>query len=506
MKEYLKEKELVLEEQNTTVDGLSSNEVNSRQEKFGKNKLAEGKKTPLIIKFLMEFKDLMVIVLLVDAVISLITGLIPNEEGIKEGPWEAIIIFIVVIINAILGVVQESKAEKAIEALQEMSKDTSKVVREGHLIVINDEDLVPGDIVLLEAGDSVPADARILECASLKVEEAALTGESVPVLKTEEVIIEGENEVLLGDRKNMLYMGSNVVYGRAKAVIVATGMETEMGKIATALTQAQEGETPLQKKLNQLSKILTFLVLGICVVMFGFNLLKMGLSGEAITLNSALPSFTSAIALAVAAIPEGLAAVVTIVLSIGVTKMSKRNATIRKLTAVETLGCTQVICSDKTGTLTQNKMTVVEAYANNTYYVQNQFTEDNNDNELRLLAKGMSLCSNATVDNGVFGDPTEVALVIFANEFNMHKADLEANEPRVDELPFDSVRKMMSTKHNVNGQALVYTKGALDSVMDRTTKILENGVERDITPEDKERIFKVNSEYSSKALRVLALA
>ena len=491
MKEYLKEKELVLEEQQTSVNGLSEEEVSSRKEKFGKNKLAEAKKVPLIIKFLMEFKDLMVIVLLVAAVISLVTGLIPNEHGEVEGPWEAIIIFVVVIINAVLGVVQESKAEKAIEALQEMSKATSKVVRNGHVTVINAEDLVPGDIVLLEAGDAVPADARILECASLKVEEAALTGESVPVLKTDEVILEGEKETLLGDRKNMLYMGSNVVYGRAKAVIVATGMETEMGKIATALTEAQEGETPLQKKLNQLSKILTFLVLGICVIIFAVGLIKNIANGESITLTSILPSFMTAISLAVAAIPEGLAAVVTIVLSIGVTKMSKRNATIRRLTAVETLGCTQVICSDKTGTLTQNKMTVVE---------HSSYDEI-------LLARAMALSSDAELEeNGAVGEPTECALVNYAYSLSLNKNELKVSYPRVGEAPFDSLRKMMSTVHNYEGQIIQYTKGAPDEVLKRCTHYWNGNEILPLTESVKEEILNANKEMASRALRVLCAA
>ena len=353
MKEYLTKYQDVLKEQETTEQGLSSAEVQAREAKYGKNKLAEGKKATLLQRFLGELADPMIIILIAAAVVSGVTAVYAGESFA-----DVIIIMTVVIINAVLGVLQESKAEKAIEALQEIAAATSKVLRDGKQVTIKSEDLVPGDIVILEAGDAVPADGRIIECASMKIEEAALTGESVPVNKIVDVIELGDaKDVPLGDRKNMIYMGSTVVYGRGKAVITATGMETEMGKIADALTKAQDGETPLQIKLGQLSKILSILVLGICAFILAFDVLRAypNVSGETL-----LDSFMVAVSLAVAAIPEGLAAVVTIVLSIGVTNMSKRNAVIRKLTAVETLGCAQIICSDKTGTLTQNKMTVVD--------------------------------------------------------------------------------------------------------------------------------------------------
>ena len=333
-------------------------EAEKRLEANGKNKLVEGKKESLIRRFFKQLAEPMTIILLVAAAISAGVEIYNGLSHHFEFPTDVVIILAVVLINAILGVFQESKAEKAIEALQEMSKAQSKVIRDGKQISIPSEDLVVGDIIILEAGDAVPADARILECASMKIEEAALTGESVPVDKKEGILTAGENgDVALGDRKNMVFMGSTVVYGRGKAVVTATGMDTEMGKIADALAKAEEGKTPLQIKLAGLSKILTYLVIIICVIIFGVQLIRDGFGFETV-----LSSFMIAISLAVAAIPEGLATVVTIVLSIGVTNMSKRNAIIRKLTAVETLGCTQIICSDKTGTLTQNKMTVVDHY------------------------------------------------------------------------------------------------------------------------------------------------
>ena len=389
MKEYLESVEEVLKEQNSSEEGLSSQEAEKRLAEFGRNRLEEGKKDSLLKRFLDELADPMIIILIVAAVISGITAVYEGESFA-----DVIIIMAVVIINAVLGVVQESKAEAAIAALQEIAAATSKVMRDGKVVTLKSEELVPGDVVLLEAGDAVPADGRIIECASMKIEEAALTGESVPVNKLVGLLqLDGQKDVPLGDRKNMVYMGSTVVYGRGKAVITGTGMNTEMGKIASALAQAQDEETPLQLKLNQLSKILTVLVVGICIVIFAVGLLRSGISGDAI-----LDTFMVAVSLAVAAIPEGLAAVVTIVLSIGVTNMSKRNAIIRKLTAVETLGCTQIICSDKTGTLTQNKMTVVEHVA-----------EDEKELEI-----GMALCSDAEWDaeaGQAVGEPTECALV-----------------------------------------------------------------------------------------------
>ncbi|MBQ8397977.1 MAG: calcium-translocating P-type ATPase, PMCA-type [Clostridia bacterium] len=486
MKEYLKEQDVVLAEQKTTADGLSSAEVQSRLEKYGKNKLAEGKKVTLLQRFLAQLADPMIIILIIAAVISGVVGVM---EG--EGLADVIIIMAVVLINAILGVFQESKAEKAIEALQEIAAATSKVIRDGHQMTIHSEDLVPGDIIVLEAGDAVPADARLIECASLKIEEAALTGESVPVTKHIDVLTAPEGkDVPLGDRKNMVYMGSTVVYGRGKAVVTDTGMQTEMGKIADALTKAEEGETPLQLKLNQLSKILSVLVLGICVVVFAVDILRLLPNG--LKFEDLISTFMVAISLAVAAIPEGLAAVVTIVLSIGVTNMSKRNAVIRRLTAVETLGCAQIICSDKTGTLTQNKMTVV----------------DHSGDDEKLLARAMALSSDAELDEKgeATGEPTECALVNYANQLGMPKTALKSEAPRIGEAPFDSMRKMMSTVHQTADGIVQFTKGAPDEVLKRCTTMLKDGKVVALTDAARAEILAANKRFADQALRVLCAA
>ena len=432
----------------------------------------------------------MIIILIVAAVISAVTAAVGGEG---EGYADVIIIMVVVIINAVLGVYQESKAEKAIEALQEIAAATSNVIRDGKVVTIKSEDIVVGDVIVLEAGDSVPADCRIIECASMKIEESALTGESVPVTKTADVIDPlGSDDVPLGDRKNMCYMGSSVAYGRGKAVVVATGMDTEMGKIADALTQAKDEETPLQIKLNQLSKILSFIVLGICVFIFVFDIVRAAVVGDAITLSSTLEFFMVAVSLAVAAIPEGLAAVVTIVLSIGVTKMSKRNAVIRKLTAVETLGCTQIICSDKTGTLTQNKMTVV----------------DHRGTDEKLLATAMALCCDAEIqeDGTVKGEPTEAALVVYADKLGLKKSELEQSFARVGEAPFDSTRKMMSTVHKTENGFVQYTKGAPDIVLSLCTSAYLDGKKVPMTDEIRTAIADANKEMADQALRVLCAA
>ena len=496
LKHYLESTEKVLESVQTTKDGLSSEESAKRLEQNGKNKLAEGKKESLIHRFFKQLAEPMTIILIVAAAIS--AG-VEVYEGLQHGfefPADVVIILAVVIINALLGVFQESKAEKALEALQEMSKAQSKVIRDGKQISIASEDLVVGDIIILEAGDSVPADARIIECASMKIEEAALTGESVPVDKRDDVLKTGEGgDVALGDRKNMVFMGSTVVYGRGKAVVVATGMDTEMGKIANALAMAEEGKTPLQIKLAGLSKILTYLVIGICVVIFGVQLGSAYITGAYDSaFDPILSSFMVAISLAVAAIPEGLATVVTIVLSIGVTNMSKRNAIIRKLTAVETLGCTQIICSDKTGTLTQNKMTVVDHYG-----------DDEN-----LLANAMSLCSDAEFDTEAgtaIGEPTECALVNYAEKLGLSK-NVKKNEfVRIGEVPFDSGRKMMSTIHKAqDGSLIQFTKGAPDELLKRCTKALVGGNVVDMTDSIRADILKANKTMADKALRVLAAA
>ncbi len=487
MKHYLSTPEEVFKETSSSEKGLTSEQAQKRLEENGKNRLEEGKKKSVIRRLLEQFADPMIIILIVAAAISGITAAF--EGGV---PSDVIIILFVVILNAILGVVQESKAEKAIEALQEMAAATSKVERDGKVMQIKSEDLVVGDVIILEAGDAVPADARIIESASLKIEEAALTGESVPVNKFIDIINlkDTEKDVPLGDRKNMMYMGSSVVYGRGRAVVTATGMDTEMGKIAGALAQAQDGQTPLQKKLAQLSKILSFIVIGICAVIFAIGIIRELVTGNQIGLEFLLNTFMIAVSLAVAAIPEGLAAVVTVVLSIGVTNMSKKNAIIRKLTAVETLGCAQIICSDKTGTLTQNKMTVVEHYG---------------DDE-KMLATGMALCTDVNIDENkeIIGEPTEAALVAYALTLDLNKNDLSKNEPRVAEAPFDSMRKMMSTVHSKDGAYIQYTKGAPDEVLKCCTKILKDGKVRDITEADRTEILKKNKEYADRALRVLA--
>ena len=485
MKEYLQSQDDVISSLNSSRDGLSAEEAKKRLSEYGPNKLEEKKKDSIIKKFFEELSDPMLIILMIAAVLSVLTSYASGEPE-----WsDAIIILIVVLINAVLGVVQESKAEKAIEALQSMSKAKSKVRRGGEIITVESEELVPGDIIELEAGDSVPADARILLSASMKAEEAALTGESVPVDKTADTLT--GNEIPLGDRRNMVYMGSTIVYGRGEAVVVSTGMKTEMGKIATALSDAADNETPLQRKLNQLSKVLTWLVLGICVIMFGVNLIRMAIQGD-IHLAGVLDTFMIAVSLAVAAIPEGLAAVVTIVLSIGVTKMSRKKAIIRKLTAVETLGCTEVICSDKTGTLTQNKMTVVDSFGD----------------DKKLLAEAMALCSDARLNSELKaeGEPTEAALVNWAASMEINKNDLEKGPfRRVGEAPFDSERKMMSTIHTVpEGGYVQFTKGAPDVLLSRCTKIYVSGQVRDLTDKDREAILAANKNFANKALRVLA--
>ena len=491
MKPYLQPIGEVFADVKSCENGLTAEESEARLQSQGKNKLAEGKKEPMILRFLKQFIEPMTLILIVAAIISAVMS------GLnKEFPTDVIIIMSVVVINAVLGVLQESKAEKAIDALQKIAAATSKVIRNGRIVVVKSEDLVVGDVIVLEAGDAVPADARIIECASMKVEEAALTGESVPVIKTVEAITSNGADVPLGDRKNMVFMGSTVVYGRGKAVIVGTGMNTEMGKIANALQTAKEGKTPLQQKLSQLSKVLTYMVIGICVVIFAISLIRAAVDKTLMddTANTILNTFMIAVSLAVAAIPEGLATVVTIVLSIGVTNMSKRNAIIRKLTAVETLGCTQIICSDKTGTLTQNKMTVVEHYGN----------------DEKLLANAMSLCSDAEYDvekGEATGEPTECALVNYASTLDLDKNVQKTLYPRIGEIPFDSMRKMMTAVHRDQEGAIVqYTKGAPDEIVKRCTHVYENGAVVEMTEQKRDEILAQNKAMADKALRVLAVA
>ncbi len=480
-KEYAREQEDLLRELGTSPEGLSSAESEARRQTFGENKLREAKKPGVIRRFFEELKDPMLLILLAAAAVSAVTNILAHESL-----TEVFIILVVVILNAVLGVFQESKAEAAIEALQTMTAATCKVLRDGRQIVVHSTELVPGDIIVLEAGDSVPADGRLIEAASLKIEEAALTGESVPVNKDSAVLPDAE--IPLGDRHNMCYMGSTVVYGRGKAVVTRTGMETEMGKIAGVLAATAEEETPLQKKLNSLGKTLSYLVLGICVFIFIFNLVI----GHDYSLTAILETFMVAVSLAVAAIPEGLATVVTVVLSIGVTNMSRKNAVIRRLTAVETLGCTQVICSDKTGTLTQNKMTVVE-----------------HTGDTRLLAVAMALCNDAVLNpetGHAEGEPTEAALVNFAAENELPKYKLERGQPRVTEAPFDSSRKMMSTVHRDGNAYVQYTKGAPDEVLKRCAYYLDGKNRLPLTEEKRAEILADNKRMADKALRVLAAA
>lgn len=484
MRYYLEQANEVLRTVQSNDNGLSAAQAKERLEKNGRNKLAEAKKDGLIKRFLSQLRDPMIIILLVAAFISGITSIYAGESFA-----DVFIILFVVIVNAVLGVYQENKAEKAIEALQEMAAATSKVLRDGSITTVRSEELVVGDVILLEAGDAVPADCRLLESASLKIEEAALTGESVPVNKVIDFLIlkRGEKEVPLGDRKNMAYMGSTVVYGRGKAVVIDTGMNTEMGKIADAITKTQENETPLQRKLNQLSKVLSILVIGICIFIFAFSLIRSGDFSAAVILDT----FMVAVSLAVAAIPEGLAAVVTIVLSIGVTNMSKRNAVIRRLTAVETLGCTQIICSDKTGTLTQNKMTVVDHYSS----------------EEQMLAKAMALCCDAELENGsAVGEPTECALVNYAAAQGLPKPELKQTFPRIGEAPFDSGRKMMSTVHQNTDGIIQFTKGAPDEVLRLCSSYYDQGMTVPMTEEKRTEILQVNKRMADQALRVLAAA
>lgn len=485
MKFYLEEVSSAFDEVKSSGSGLTSAEAEKRLAENGKNKLDEAKKDSVIKKFIAQIMEPMTLILIAAAIISGITSAVQHESSA-----DVVIILAVVIINAVLGVVQENKAEKAIESLQAMSAATSKVMRDGVLTQVKSEDIAVGDVVILEAGDAVPADCRLTESADMKIEESALTGESVPVDKMIQKIVlaDGQKMIPLGDRTNMAYMGSTVVYGRGRAVVVRTGMQTEMGKIADALANAEQGQTPLQIKLTQLSKVLTWLVLIICLFMFAFSLIKAGTVNAEVVLNT----FMVAVSLAVAAVPEGLAAVVTIVLSIGVTNMSKRRAIIRKLTAVETLGCAQVICSDKTGTLTQNKMTVVEHIGS----------------DEKMLAEALALCCDSILeeDGTVKGEPTENALVAYAAKLGLKKYEMESKTPRAGEAPFDSLRKMMSTVHERENGYVQYTKGAPDEIIKCCSSIIKDGKVVPLTAELKEELKKANFSMANKALRVLGAA
>ena len=484
---YTQGVEEVLKSLDTSVDGLSTAQAKERLDAYGYNELDEGEKRSLLSKFIDQFKDLMIIILLVAAALSIIT------EG-RHGLTDACIIFAVVVLNAAFGVYQEGQAEAAIEALKNMSSPMARVRRDGNVVEIDSRELVPGDIVLLEAGDVVPADMRLIEAASLKIEESALTGESVPVEKdiTETV----EAEAGIGDRVNMCYQNSNVTYGRGTGVVTNTGMYTEVGKIADMLANADESQTPLKQSLEQLSKTLTYLIIAIALVTF---LVSVFIRGE-----QPLEGLMVAVALAVAAIPEGLPAIVTILLSLGTTTLAKRNAIVRKLPAVETLGSTEIIASDKTGTLTMNQMTVEKVYTIG--QMQNADTELGADNTTLRI---MTFANDTKVDpdGKLIGDPTETALVQFGLDHNFDVREVLKSEPRVAELPFDSDRKLMSTIHKEpDGSYFVAVKGAPDQLIKRVTRIEINGEVRPITDEDKQAILAVNKDLAKQALRVLMMA
>lgn len=484
---YTQGKDETLEALQSSREGLSTAEAQKRLDEYGHNELEEGQKRGLLAKFLDQFKDLMIIILLVAAALSVIT------EG-TEGLTDALIILAVVILNAAFGVYQEGQAEAAIEALKDMSSQIARVRRDGHVVEIDSRELVPGDIVMLEAGDVVPADMRLLEAASLKIEEAALTGESVPVDKDLSVNVAADAGI--GDRVNMAYQNSNVTYGRGSGVVVNTGMYTEVGKIADMLANADETDTPLKQNLNQLSKVLTYLVVGIAIITF---IVGVFVRGEA-----PLEGLMTSVALAVAAIPEGLPAIVTIVLSMGTTTLAKRNSIVRKLPAVETLGSTEIIASDKTGTLTMNQMTVEKVYTNG--QLQSSASEIEKDNNTLRI---MNFANDTKIDpNGkLIGDPTETALVQFGLDHSFDVREALKEEPRVAELPFDSERKLMSTIHKeADGKYFVAVKGAPDQLLKRVTRIEENGQVREITADEKAAILAVNKELAQKALRVLMMA
>ena len=493
--------------------GLTEEEAAKRLEANGKNKLAEKAKDPWYKIFFAQFNDAMIFVLFAAILVTAAISIYDTVKWLRAGnsfdffgvgDWpDVIIILCVVLINAVLGTVQEIKARSSLDALKKLSSPEATVIRDGKRRKIKSEDLVVGDIVVLEEGDTVCADIRLLESYNLKANESSLTGESTQVEKDASVTL--SEPVGVADRVNCVYMSAPVTYGRGLGVVAATGMDTEIGKIATALDDAEEELTPLQKVLAKLSKSLGLLTLAVVVAVFIADLVWIFIDGRGGELEAYIETVLSSISLAVAAIPEGLPAVVTIVLAIGVQKMVKANTIVRKLPSVETLGAVSVVCSDKTGTLTQNKMTVVEAYADGKIVKREEFASVGLQ-DFPLLAEGMCLCSNATVEEGVYGDPTEIALVNFAMEIGRKKSELESLSPRIDELPFDSERKMMTTVHNGKNGNVGFTKGALDSILKHTTKILENGEIRPITEADVEKIYQTNSYFSDKALRVLALA
>lgn len=474
-------KDLDVDEKN----GLSSTEALRRLEKYGKNKLETKKKKTLFKQFLSQLKDVMIYILIIAAIISAFLGEISD----------ALIILLVIIINAVIGVVQESKAEKALDALKELSTPKALVKRDGSLKEILSEDIVPGDIVIIDAGRYIPGDLRLIDTANLKIEESAFTGESVPSEKDASFL--PDKEIPIGDQNNMAFMSTLATYGRGVGVVVGTGMNTEIGKIAKMIEQEENDETPLQKKLSELGKILGFLAVGICILIFIISFFQG---------RDLLEMFLTSISLAVAAIPEGLPAIVAIVLALGVQRMVKKNAIIRKLPAVETLGSVSIICSDKTGTLTQNKMTVTTVYTNDSYIKESEFNL--NDNESKLLVDCMVLCNDATYsEKSQTGDPTEIALLESPFKLNILKEKLEKEFKRIDEIPFDSDRKLMTTVNLVdNKKARVFTKGALDSILSICNKISINGKLLDFTKEYKAKVLENSNIMSDKALRVLAFA
>ena len=484
MDEYSKSTEKFLEETETNLEtGLSTSQVKELEAKFGKNKLQEKKKKSFARRFFEQFKDAMIIILIIAAVVSFVIACV--EKNPKEF-FEPVLILLIVIINAIMGVMQESKAEKALDALKNMSAPHARVIRNGEQKIINACDLVPGDVIILEAGDFVPADARLVKSVSLKSEESALTGESVPTDKNADARV--KKNAPIGDRHNMVFSGCSITYGTATAVVTATGMDTEMGKIANLLSGEQEGQTPLQLKLAKLGKYLGFVALAACAIIFVVGLVNN---------IGVLEMFMTAVSLAVSAIPEGLPAIVTIVLSIGVQRMVKKNTIIRRLPAVETLGSASVICSDKTGTLTMNRMTLVEAYTNGADSTED-ISNENSQKVKKLLTYATLCCDGSVVFNKSkethIGDPTETAIVLAAHNNGLEKDELNNKYPRLAEIPFDSDRKLMTTINNINGKDIVIVKGAFDVLEGRCIK------------GDFEKARLINEGMSTSALRVLAVA